>query len=239
MPELPIVDSEGKLLPYAPFIVLAYTIYPDGDDKFEELLASGMVHDVIRESPEDDHSEELLQLATNNPWLIPALFRGPTPERILKDANQADASAWAAGEILLMMLCASTFHPEIDLTLKMTIEVISEFQREGGRVAASESTLWNSWSKFKSVAHFHAVRQAWASSVDRPSYEHFIAWRIESFDEYLACAENYRKHAVAKRFVAYDESWRAPSSLLLPPANLELGPLTPELLKIFLRYHAP
>lgn len=241
MPELPLIDSDGKLLPYAPFVLLAYTTYPYDELKFEELLASGLVQHVLSEedASEDDRNAALLDLTAGNPWIIPALHRGPAPKEILEAAMQSDASAWAAGEILLTMLCVSSFHPEIPLTVKMTVECISEFQRETGQVAASESTLWNSWGRFKSVAHFHAVRQGWMAADDvPPEPEYFVAWRMVEFDTYLACAEHYRKLAVSKRLVKFKEFWRVPDNLQLPPAAIELGPLLPELLEIFLRYHA-
>jgi hypothetical protein len=48
MPELlPIVDAEGNLLPYAPFVLLAHTTIPYDHLKFEELLASLLVQQVL------------------------------------------------------------------------------------------------------------------------------------------------------------------------------------------------
>jgi hypothetical protein len=240
MPELPIVDSEGKLLSFAPILLQAYAVYPDGGDEFEELLASGIVSEVLlEESPSEDPIPLLLKIVTKNPWIIPALHRGPTPEKILKDALQADIAAWGAGEILLTMLSVSKLYPDLGVHLRMTIEVISEFQKKSKR-ATSESTLWNSWMRFKSVAHFHAVRQGWMAAPDLPQDpEYFAAWKLGDFANYLACAENYRKLAISGRFLKYKDAWRTPASLVLPAPDIGLGEPTPELLEIFLRYPAP
>src|SRR4051812_29188968 len=112
MPVLPIVDSDGKLLPAALEIVLAITTYPADPKKQEEFLASALVDSLLRL---ENSAPALAELAATLPWLIPALYRSPTPEEVIEAAVQADASAWAAGEILLTMLTAAKHHPGLNV----------------------------------------------------------------------------------------------------------------------------
>jgi hypothetical protein len=233
MPVLPIVDSDGKLLPAAQEIVLAVTTYPTDPKKQEEFLASALVDGLLRL---ENSAPALAELAATLPWLIPALYRSPTPDEVIEAAVQADASAWAAGEILLTMLTAAKHHPRLNVGPKMAVEVISGYQEEAGLVAASESTLWNSWRRFKTVAHFHAVRQLWMLNYEPPTPEPFITWRMGNLTGYLAWSEHIRNDAVSRRFLPFEDTWRTPDSLQLPPVEIELGPLLPELFEAFKNY---
>jgi hypothetical protein len=232
VPELPILDASGGLSEVAQDIVLAIMAYPEDEDRQEELLASLIVEKY------QDHPrcpEILAGLTAAFPWFAAALYRSSTPAGVLSAARKATGSAWAAGEILVSMLAVSIHHPEINVGLSMTIDVLEEFNREGP-ARIGNRTLWDAWSRFRSVSHFYAVRRLWDVSYEDPEGVHWDDWTTADFDEYLATAEDLRKVAITRRFLFYDETWRVPDSFALPPAQIQPGPLLPELLDLFRRY---
>ena len=229
MPELPILDASGKLHEIAGDILVAIMVYPEDQEKQQEYLSA-----VLVEKYQDDPGA-LSALAGNIPWLVPALSRSRTAGGVIAAAKKATSSAWAAGEILVAMLTVSIHHPEIAVGVSMTIDVLEEFHREGP-AKIGHRTLWDAWKKFRSVAHFYAVRRLWDLSYKDPEGEHWEAWLAEGFDEYLAVAEDIRKRAIKRRFLSHREAWRVPSSLSLPPSRIEPGDMLPELLSLFQRY---
>src|SRR6202030_1775789 len=94
--------------------------------------------------------------------LIPILYAAPTPEQVIERGIRHARNSWAASQILLLMLEASVRHPELDVTPTKMVEVLPDILKGkktlGGLPApTSESTLWDGWSRFKSVAHLHLV----------------------------------------------------------------------------------
>jgi hypothetical protein len=232
LPELPILNESGTLYMIAGDILAAIMVYPEDQEKQEEYLAAVLVEkcqDVGKDA------DSLITLAGITPWLLPALSRPRTAGGAIAAAKKATGSAWAAGEILLTMLAVSIHHPEINIRVSMTIDVLEEFQR-GGPAGIGNRTLWDTWSRFRSVSHFYAVRRLWDLSVEDPEGMHWEEWITGDFDEYLAVAEDLRKMAVTRRFLSHEETWRVPDSLSLPPSQIEPGALLPELLTLFQEY---
>lgn len=232
MPELPILDANGKLNEFARDILWAVMCYPQDGDRQEELLAAF----ILEKYQDHPASPEILaELAGSIPWLAAALYRSSTPSGVLAAAKKATGSAWAVGEILTTMLAVSIHHPEIPIGPSMAIDVIYEFHRDGsGRIGYR--TLWDVWTKFRAVAHFYAVRRLWDLTFEDPEGLHWQDWTAADFDEYLAVAENIRQMAVTRRFLSHEETWRVPAALGLSPARIEPGPLMPEMLALFQSY---
>jgi hypothetical protein len=229
VPELPILDARGNLLEIALDIIVAFMAFPEDQERREEYLAVVIVETC------GDNPEALRAAADAVPWLVPALSRQRTAGGVVSAAKRATGSAWAAGEILVTMLAVSLHHPEIDVGVSMTIDVIDQFQR-GGPASIGNRTLWDVWSKFRSVSHFYAVRRLWDISVADPEGLNWEGWISDAFDEYLVLAEGIRKMAVTRRFLSHEETWRVPDSMSLPPAHIEPGALRPEMLSLFQSY---
>jgi len=234
MPELPILAETGKLHEIAPDIIWTIMVYPNDPDRQEELLAAF----IIEKYADDPEGEDVLSgLAASIPWLAAALYRSSTPSGVMALAKRATGSSWAAGEILTAMLAVSIHHPEIAIGPSMAIDVLYEFHREGP-VRIGHRTLWDVWSKFRSVSHLYAVRRLWDLSCgdQDPEGLGWERWLAEGFEEYLALAEDIRKMAITRRFLSHEETWRVPETLSLPPAQIQPGALRPELLSLFQGY---
>jgi hypothetical protein len=104
MPELPILDDEGKLRATALDIIVAIMTYPEDEERQEELRAAYLV-ERIPDVPEAD--QLLAKLSAEVPWLAAALRRSGAPRRVIASAKKTAASAWAVGETLLTMLGAA------------------------------------------------------------------------------------------------------------------------------------
>lgn len=228
MPELPILDA-GKLHRFSGDILVAIMIYPEDEERQEEYLAAVLVEKCA------GNPKALDLLPKNFPWIVAALSRTRTAGGIIAAAKKAAGSAWAVGEILTAMLAVSIHHPEIAIGPSMAIDVLYEFHREGP-ARIGHRTLWDVWSKFRSVSHFYAVRRLWDLSFEDPQGMLWEDWTTADFDEYLAAAEDIRKMAITRRFLTHEETWRVPDSLSLPPAKIEPGALLPELLILFQTY---
>lgn len=161
MPVLPIEDAPSDA--HRAVIVYAFTTYPKDEAKRDEVIATYFA-DVLMKRPE--YRPVLDAFASDNPWFTPALHRAGTPEDVLKETAREHSSGWACGELLVLMLSAAAHHPELDVTPTKALWVVSELYRgaksqTGATVSASTRYIWKAWGKFKTVAHFYAVRSAW------------------------------------------------------------------------------
>lgn len=146
--------------------------------------------------------------------------------------------SWAAGELLITLLTAAIHHPEVEITITKAIDAVFRLHHGalthgGGKAKATPRTLWNAWKRFRPVVHFHAVRRLYM--LDYPERD-FSDWFTSAVEEYLAAAEVVREQAVMRRFLPASGLWTVPKSLKLPKMEVELAPLTPELLDIIRSY---
>ena len=172
--------------------------------------------------------------------MVPALHRAGTPSQVIEGAARDHAVSWAAGELLLVMLTAAIHHPEVRISLTKAVYGLSRFFEGkptygGDQAKAKERTLWKAWERFRSVAHFHAVRQLWTHD-NHPNPETFATWTGENFEEYLAVAEEIRREAALRRLTDRVDTWCVPRALQLRRMQLELTALDSELLQILLQY---
>jgi hypothetical protein len=231
MPVLPIGDTPNDA--YMAAVVYAFATFPENKERRDEVLATYFA-DVLMQRPE--YRPELDAFASRNPWFTPALHRAGKPKEVIKETAQEHVSGWACGELLVLMLSAAAHHPDLAVTTTKALWVMSEQYKgtkseSGATVSASIRYIWKSWGKFKTVAHFHAVRLAWV--------DHFGDYEVlkaEAIREYLAVAESIRQQAVARRILAHPETWRVPESLELPAITYSPIPLDAETLDLFERY---
>jgi hypothetical protein len=231
MPVLPIKDAPNDAFMAA--VVYAHATYPKDEAKRDEVIATFFAG-VLTRRPE--YRPALENFTVQNPWFIPAVHRAGRPEEVMKETAEEHVSGWACGDLLLLMLSAAVHHPELDVTTTKAVWAMSELYRgaksqAGVTVSASLRYIWGAWGKFKTVAHFHAVRPAWM--------DHFGDYAFiqpEAIREYLAVAESIRNQAVARRFLSHEKSWRVPESLELPDIAYHPAPLEPETIDLFRHY---
>lgn len=241
MPVLPITNGAGKLHPLAASIVNVVTLYPEPNDPRQLQLMSIVTAQLLIEMPETVPSEKRGEMALG---VIKHLHDAPEPAEAWRRAVRFAANSWMAGEVLMFMVSAAIHHPDKAVTLTKAISVLAEiFQGTptwgGGTVQMASRTAWKTWSQFKAVAHFKAVHQIWLESktdetgVDARGWADLVVGRLP---EYLAMAEAIRKAAVERRILEFDATWRPPSDLELPQAQLTMAPLPQEALAALDRY---
>jgi hypothetical protein len=256
---LELLEPDGSLSFFASTNLLAATMYPDQKEKREELLVTTAVQLIIKATEEqkrlaakkgkrkkkgaEDKSVVTSSLPIPVDWLS-VLLRSPSAEKVLTDASTYAGYSWAAGELILFMISAAIHHPALDVTLTKAVWALSRiFAGEetygGGSVSVSQRTVWKAWSRFKSVAHFHAIRQIWLQDKNRrtgPDIEGFVDLHNDRMLEYISLAEAVRKAAVERRILRHDETWWPPERLELPPARVQVPPLPPTALEELAKY---
>lgn len=226
MPALDILDEDGKLSAiFAGPQVLAVSFYPDDEAKREEMLAV-FAAELMLVAPEADRKLELLA-----PF-IPALVRALPPPQIWHQASRHGGNSWMAGEILLFLLSSTIHHPELQVTPTKAIHSLAGLMRGaptfgGDPVSVGIRRFWQSWSRFKSVAHFHAVRQIlWQHATDAAvALQKMADLTAERLVEYLALARALSAEAFKYGILVPSETWTIPDSLELPPAQIGSPPL--------------
>ena len=176
--------------------------------------------------------------------LLKDVLHAPALEELLRRASRQAGSSWQAAEMLMMMLSATIHHPEQQINPTKAVYAVSEiFKGEktwGGQLATvAQRTVWKAWSRFKVVAHLHAIRQIWlheqeqAGSLDLRGLADFMA---EDPLRFLADAESIRRAAVERRILSYEDAWRAPDDIDLPSSPIQIPPLPTTALEVLSRY---
>lgn len=238
MPPIDLLEADGSLGPLAASEVLAVTLYPDDKEKRFELLVSVASQILVKAGNEAKAEKVEIPVA----WLE-VLIRAPSREKILTAAADYAANSWIAGELMLFMVTAAIHHPELDitltkaiLTLKQACEGVPTFG--GGVTSFGKRTAWTAWGRFKSVAHFHAVRQLWLiDGAIGPGVEDWAKFTTgKRLAEYIALAETIRRAAVERKIVRHQDTWYAPPGMELPASGFHLPPFPESTLEIFARY---
>jgi hypothetical protein len=241
VPVLPITNGAGKLHPLASSIVNAVTMYPEPDDRRQLQLIAIVTAQLLSELPDAVPDEVRGEMALG---IVELLYHAPEPAEAWRRAVKYAANSWMAGEVLMFMVSAAIHHPEKAVTVTKAISVLAEIFHGtptwgGGSVQMASRTAWQTWGRFKSVAHFKAVHQVWLedktdeSGTDAKGWADLVVGRLP---EYLAMAEAVRKAAVERRILDFDATWRPPSDLELPQAKWNIPPLPPEALEALDKY---
>ncbi len=230
MPNLPILGSDGKLVPIAPVLTLAVMTYPDEKAAREEFAASVLVG--LIESPEN---KDLSSLG----FLVPVLRTAPTPKVLAGNVQRAAKSSWVATTVLSLMLSAAHHHSKVKRHAKRFFYVIDEL------IAGppTDRTFQQAWKTFRSVAHLDLAVSALASAHGVPTATakdiaafDVFAFVSKHFQEYLTYAESIRRAVEKHRLVASKELWRVPPALELPEIDLRYPPLPESVLTALASY---
>ncbi len=236
MPELPILDSEGKLSSVAPIIVTAIMAHPDDEKARAEFAANNLVHLLTVIAGEGTIP------VTSLGFLVPVLSAAPSAGAVLQRTMLAVANSWVATTTLALMLSAAENHPDQKIDASRAFWII-ESTSPG---APTNRTKQKLWQQFRPVAHLdlaigplllaHGITPP---APGDPPPLNFTQFLFANFVEFLGLAESIRRSAVAHRFIAHEELWWAPPSLSLPTFSVSLPPLTDEQLAALATYKPP
>ena len=226
---MPVIDlllsEDGSLSWFAPMVLTAVTAYPDKEEKREQLLIAIAAQAMAMSAQAE--SKPRVEIAVD--WLD-IILKSPSVDKIISDAAAYAANSWIAGEVILFMINAAVHHPELNVTLTKAVWALprllgGEETWDGGKLSFGQRTTWKAWSRFKSVAHLHAVRQIWLQDRTReagPDMEGFVTLHNDKILELLAMSETIRKAAVERRIIRHDDTWRPPDGLELPEVSIEI-----------------
>jgi hypothetical protein len=230
--------------------LLAVSIYPDREEKREELIVTTGVQLLVkleeeRRKRENDIEKKPEEQRISIPleWLK-VIVRSPAADQVIKDAGANAVYSWVAGELIMFMISAAIRHPQLDVTMTKAVWALPRLLRGeetygGGSVSLSQRTVWKAWSRFKPVPHLHAIRQIWLQDKNRrtgPDIASFVGMHNEKILEYLSMAEAIRKAAVERKILRHEETWWPPETLKLPPARVGVPALPPSALEELARY---
>jgi hypothetical protein len=228
-PILEITDGKGKLLPSAPFIVLATMFHADNPQQrrqFLETLSAKVLIEIGAPIPQEQANQ--------------AAATAAEIDSVIDRASYAGYGMAVSGDLLLFIINAALYSPN-DASLARTIRVWCEDHalgrtHEGRAVAASPRSVKAAWSRFKPVAHLCG---AWRlSQIDR-----ILEWNPtdpEKLLNFLAIAEGLREFGEAhhppsgrtgsqpSRTSTLDPetTWKVPPDLALPSRVFFVPPLT-------------
>jgi hypothetical protein len=249
MPVLELLESDGSLSLFAPVNLLAVTMYPDQEEKREELLVTTAVQlllkhaDSKKQKGKSKKREGQASIPVPAEWLA-VLLRSSSAEKVIEDAAAYAGYSWVAGELIMFMISAAIHHHAMDVTMTKAVWAQTRLFRGeetygGTALSLSQRTVWKAWSRFKSVAHLHAIRQIWLQDKNRqtgPNIEGFVGMHNDKILEFLSIAEAIRKAAVERKILKHEETWWPPETLNLPPARVEVPPLPATALEELAKY---
>jgi len=230
LPTFPISDGAGNLTILAPAIVQSIITYPEPDDPRQMDLFGNVVAKSLLDHPEIYEEEGLRRLALQ---ILPHVYSAPRPEDVLRESRAQAKNSWVVGELLAFLINAAATHPDKQISVTKALTVLVQVLNgkpttDGGTVQMVPRTAWNAWSRFKSVAHIHAVIEM---SRQDDNFEVGLGkgeWGVppqEHLLGFLAIAEHLRLLATDSGFLDSESSWRVPDDVELPHVTLAAPPL--------------
>jgi hypothetical protein len=237
VPVLEISDGKGQLMPvaWAWSVLTATMAYPDHEAKRDELAAVLTAEVLTKYGGADD-------LMRFGPLLVPILWKAPGSKEAYRLAMRRMRSARYASEMLTMWLQMAIHHAECEPNLSKVMHVLlASVAREDGTSwvvsSVTKRALWESWSRFRCVAHLHFPGQMMPSAEEpakagqtRKEEGAVVTTEPLSTDlllDHLAQAELLRRTAEERRMLKPAEMWRSPPDLALPSIQLAVEPLLP------------
>lgn len=241
MPVLPISDGEGRLWMLAPAMVKAIITYPEPDDPKRMRFFATSIAGMLVEHPELVEEQGRGTLAFD---ILPHVYSAPIPEQVFREARRHAGKSWIAGELLLFLLNAARVHPEETVAITKGLSVLREVLRgkptwDGGSVEFTIRTGWTAWSRFRPVAHLHAVLQMSMQDETLDLGPDRERWEVPSLDHlptFLALAEHLRVLGTEAGLLDPATTWRVPEDVSLPTATVEFPPLPETALRALAEY---
>ena len=235
---LNVCDKAGDLHFFAPFTLASLLCYPRDTQKQKRLYTIVALKMLLyfpswKESMR--HNKSLMIFLVDS---LPILRDSPPYDQVVDEAARDSSRFWVAGEIVLLLLAAATYHPEYQATQSSAVRAMSWYlknskDQETQKLPSSYSALWKFWSNFKPVAHLYA---AWRYSLCDDNRN--LAWRppeIVPRDacEILSLGEIIRSECERLRFLNPQEMYRAPHHFKAMNVRFKAKPLSEDWRKAF------
>lgn len=246
MPILPISDGQGALKLDAPFICWATMLFPDDEEKREQMAWRTLVAAILAEAAEAGEENVTIDLA-DQVELVASAHLDRLPEVLAKRT----AAGRAAGDILQHLVAFAAHVPEHASVHKATYVVcqqLKESSAQGRRkTPASRSWARTAWSQFKCVSHLWAAFLNFgelAKEAGMPDL-HIVEASPEALFYFLTISEWYRHQGESilpqsQVIPTLDPTvtWKVPDDLILPELELSLS-ASPRTIEVLRRYRAP
>lgn len=226
MPELPILDHEGKLLPMAPVLLMGIMLYPGDVQRRDHFIASSIVRLVS--NPDMQISADPSKWG----WLVPILHSAPSADEIARKAQRTAENSWIATTALGIMLSAAENHPDQQVDVSRALWALAQVNPD----APSSRTCWRAWKRFRSVAHLDLAIGSLLHHHGPVEGTEFLKFLFHHFVEYLGLSEAVRRTTIDRRFLAFDDPWRVPPRLELRQFTVSFPPLSDPLLAALAAY---
>lgn len=209
---LQVCNEQGGLSRTAASELIATMVYPEDEDKREELLTALVTEWVLHRNDHED-------LALIAECAIPTLFNAPSPADLHRRAMRRLRSARIAAELARLFIRVAVNHPEHRPTLTVAVDVLVHSAAEGTGMswpitAVTDRAIWKAWNQFRSVVHFHMFWQLmpWLSEKAVPTEQGPLSWQSseDSFLVHLALAETVRLFLENQQILSAEETWRPP-----------------------------
>lgn len=255
MPVFNISDGQGNLTRMASIEVLGRMLFPKGGKDHDRFTAWSLIS-ALAALPAEAYETGVF---------------GPPPQSVLKDIVEAPSyeevmvdlkrvrqeGGYAAGSILWFVLTCKHNHPSYTPSLNKAWDVLAvAWSTAKAKRASSVSSLKKSWAEFKTVAHFWAAHDIFASAKpeggDLRTFADLMWSREEGnlFLAFLSTADSIARqaseivpHSQKSPLVSVPDLWMPPSDLLerSPARGVDIvpAPLPPEQLALLRARRAP
>jgi hypothetical protein len=215
---VPVLELTDDSLTFPILSVMLFPKTTEAESRQQWLAASMAMQVSVWRTPSAN------RFISDNPdaWASDIWSLRQSPGRTVEDGFIRAQRARLSGSILSFMLTLAAHHPK-----QRKIERAIALVRESDSQAPSESLLTKVWADFKSASHL------WLSILETKGgpKEGDTYWF-----KLLARAEAFRLRAQAARVLKASETWRTPDNLSLPSVEIEVPPLTQDMLTFLDRY---
>jgi hypothetical protein len=220
MPELPISDGKGNLVPFAGLIVIATMVHPDDLRQRADLVF--VRSSLLRLSGRRDEEELPVPVRVLRSYL-----EAPAYAEVERLAAASGAGGAMAGDLLSRIVRYRSVCPEHASLMKAVWveEHLLEHgtDRLGQKLPYSRTTILDNWTFFKPVAHFWAaVRRAseGEEGIAPPEFslesEHGTPGLLSLAEYFRVIGESVKSRGQKDPTLDPATSWKVPSDLRLP-----------------------
>ena len=220
MPELPISDGDGNLVPFAGLIVIAMMAHPDDPQRRADLF-------FVRSS-----LERLSKLRDDQKLAVPvrelrSFLEAPAYAEVERLAAESGAGGGTAGDLLSRVVRYSKVCPKHASLLKAAwVEehlLAQGTNRHGEKLPYSRATILANWTRFKPVAHLWAASRIATEGEEGIPPPEFNLDSRQGTPGFLSLAEYFR--IIGESFKSRGQktplldpltSWKLPADLRLP-----------------------
>lgn len=224
MKSFDILTPDGTLQAASAPLLLSYAAFPDDDVKREAFAYTLLAQEIVDAAREAGQESEV----TISTEFLSILLEAPKVSEIQEEAGRALDRGTIAGQLALYAVAAAKGRPGTKLSIEKVIFLMESLSAEAEvpdqRRLPGERTIWDCWSRFKSVSHVLAFLAFFGdqSESERP-FDAALAQFLENPLGVLNLAEGIRLSLEEIGLVNAGDLFAAPEELELKVQPLDLG----------------